>query len=106
MIKVSVSKVKSDFSKYLNQAAYGKERVVITSRGKPKAILVSVEEMKRLEALEKALAPADDSSLSSQNQRLLKLLRAAPDDEKDAEWWADFERELAENRLSFREIGA
>jgi prevent-host-death family protein len=98
MIKVSVSKVKSDFSKYLNQAAYGKERVVITSRGKPKAILVSIEEMKRLEALEKAMTPID-SPLSPQNQRLLKLLRAAPDDEKDAEWWADFERELAENRL-------
>jgi prevent-host-death family protein len=103
MIKVSVSKVKSDFSKYLNQAAYGKERVVITSRGKPKAILVGVEEMKRLEALEKTMMPVD-SPLSLQNQRLLELLRAAPNDEKDAEWWTDFERELAENRLALREI--
>jgi prevent-host-death family protein len=103
MIKVSVSKIKSDFSKYLNQAAYGKERVVITSRGKPKAMLVSIEEIKRLEALEKAMLPAD-SSLSPQNQRLLELLGATPDDDKDAEWWADFERELAENRLSLREI--
>jgi prevent-host-death family protein len=103
MIKVSVSEVKSDFSKYLNQAAYGKERVVITSRGKPKAILVSIEEMKRLEALEKAI-PSATSSLSPRNQRLLELLGAAPDDDKDAEWWADFERELAENRLSLREI--
>jgi len=48
MIKVSVSEVKADFSKYLNQAAYGHERVVITSRGKPKAILLGIEEMKRL----------------------------------------------------------
>lgn len=103
MIKVSVSEVKSAFSKYLNQAAYGKERVVITSRGKPKAILVGIEEMKRLEALEKTTIPAA-SPLSLQNQRLLKLLRAAPDDDKDAEWWVDFERELTENRLSLREI--
>ena len=77
--------------------------MVITSRGKPKAILVGIEEMKRLEALEKTATPVD-SPLSPQNQRLLELLRAAPDDDKDAEWWTDFERELAENRLSLREI--
>jgi PHD/YefM family antitoxin component YafN of YafNO toxin-antitoxin module len=76
--------------------------VVITSRGKPKAILLSIEEMEWLEALEKATDRAGES-LSLQNQRLLALLRAAPDDDKNAEWWADFEHELAENRLTFRE---
>ena len=99
MIKVSVSEVKSDFSKYLNQAAFGKERVMITSRGKPKAILVSIEEMKRLEALDKTAS----SPLSVHNQSLLNLLRATPDGDKDAKWWADFDRELAENRLTLRE---
>ena len=103
MIEVSVSEVKADFSKYLNQAAYGHERVVITSRGKPKAILVGIEEMKRLEALERAIGQTE-APLSPQNQRLLELLRAAPEDDKDAEWWSDFERELAKNRLTFREI--
>jgi hypothetical protein len=44
------------------------------------------------------------SPLSPQNQHLLELLGAAPDDDKDAAWWADFERELEENRLSLREI--
>ena len=102
MIRVSVSEVKADFSKYLNQAAYGHERVVITSRGKPKAILLGIEEMKRLEALEKA-AGQTEAPLSPRNQRLLELLQNVPDDDKDAEWWADFERELAENRLTFRE---
>ena len=103
MIKVSVSEVKADFSKYLNQAAYGHERVVITSRGKPKAILLGIEEMKRLKALEKAVGQGG-GPFSPQNQRLLELLHAAPKDDKDAAWWADFERELAENRLTFREI--
>jgi prevent-host-death family protein len=103
MIEVSVSEVKADFSKYINQAAYGHERVVITSRGKPKAILVGIEEMKRLEALERAVGQTG-ASLSPRNQRLLELLQAAPEDDKDAEWWSDFERELAENRLTFREI--
>ena len=103
MIEVSVSEVKADFSKYINQAAYGHERVVITSRGKPKAILVGIEEMKRLEALERA-AGQTGASLSPRNQRLLELLQAAPEGDKDAEWWSDFERELAENRLTFREV--
>ena len=103
MIKVSVSEIKADFSKYLNQAAYGQERVVITSRGKPKAILLGIEEVKRLEALEKAMSQTE-GSLSPQNQRLLELLRAAPEDDKDAAWWSEFERELADDRLTFREI--
>ena len=103
MIEVSVSEVKADLSKYLNQVTGGQERVIITSRGKPKAILLGIEEMERLQALEKTIEhPAE--SLSPQNQRLLELLRAVPDNDKDAEWWADFERELAENRLTFREL--
>ncbi len=103
MIEVSVSEVKADFSKYLNQAAYGQERVVITSRGKPKAILLGIEELNRLEALEQAMGRAE-GFLSPQNQRLLELLHATPEDDKDAEWWSDLDRELADNRLTFREL--
>ena len=102
MIRVSVSEVKADFSRYLNQAAYGNKRVVITSRGKAKAILLGIEDMKRLEALEKAIDQAE-VSISPQNRRLLDLLRSSPHDDKGIEWWTDFERELAENRLNFRE---
>jgi prevent-host-death family protein len=102
MIRVSVSEVKADFSRYLNQAAYGNKRVLITSRGKAKAILLGIEDMKRLEALEKAIDQAE-VSISPQNRRLLDLLHTAPDDDKDPAWWADFERELADNRFNLRE---
>ncbi len=56
MIKVSVSEIKAGLSEYINRAAYGKERVIIMSRGKPKAVMIGIEELERLEALEDAMA--------------------------------------------------
>jgi len=41
--------VKRDISDLVNRVAYGGERIVLTSRGKPKAALVSVEDYERLE---------------------------------------------------------
>jgi prevent-host-death family protein len=47
MIEISVSEAKSAFSEYLNRAAYGQEPVVILSRGKPKAAVISIEALRR-----------------------------------------------------------
>ena len=52
METVGVKEAKTALSEYLNRAAYGQERIVITSRGKPKAALVSIEDLRHLEALE------------------------------------------------------
>lgn len=59
MIEVSISKIKSAFSEYLNRAAYGRERIVVLSRGKPKAAVIGMEDLRRLEELEDALAAAE-----------------------------------------------
>ncbi|MFQ5612392.1 MAG: type II toxin-antitoxin system Phd/YefM family antitoxin [Anaerolineae bacterium] len=56
MTEVSVSEAKASFSEYLNRAAYGRERVIILSRGKPKAAMISIEDFRRFEELEDALA--------------------------------------------------
>ena len=53
---VSVSQLKNNLSEYLNRAAYGRERIVIASRGKPKAVVICMEDLLRLEELEDALA--------------------------------------------------
>ena len=53
---VSVSQLKSRLSEYLNRAAYGRERIIVASRGKPKAAVVSVQDLELLEELEDALA--------------------------------------------------
>jgi len=56
IVKVSLTQIKAELSKYVNRAAYGNERVIITSRGRPKAALLSIQELERLDALEDALA--------------------------------------------------
>ena len=48
-IRVSIGRVKRDISDLVNRVAYGGERIVLTSRGKPKAALVSIEDYERLE---------------------------------------------------------
>jgi prevent-host-death family protein len=43
-LQVSIGQVKHDLSELINKVAYGGERIVLTSLGKPKADLVSVSD--------------------------------------------------------------
>ena len=54
--RISVSEMKDTLSEVLNRAAYGKERIVIASRGRPKATVISIDDLEPLEELEDALA--------------------------------------------------
>ena len=45
--KVSIGQVKRDISELVNRVAYGGEHIVLTSRGKPKAVLVSIQDFER-----------------------------------------------------------
>jgi prevent-host-death family protein len=56
MSTTSISELKSALSEFLNRAAYGRERIIVASRGKPKAAVISIEDLHRLEELEDALA--------------------------------------------------
>lgn len=56
MTVTSISELKSGLSVFLNRVAYGKERIIVASRGKPKAAVISIEDLRRLEELEDALA--------------------------------------------------
>ena len=53
---ISISEMKDSLSEILNRVAYGQERIVVSSRGKPKAAVISVDDLKLLEELEDALA--------------------------------------------------
>ncbi len=46
---VSIDQVKRDISQLVNRVAFGGERIILTSRGKPKAALVSIEDLRVLE---------------------------------------------------------
>jgi prevent-host-death family protein len=45
---ISIGQVKRDISELVNRVAYGGEQIILTSRGKPKAALISVEDFERL----------------------------------------------------------
>lgn len=47
-IQVSIGQIKRDISELVNRVTYGGERIVLTSRGKPKAALVSMMDYERL----------------------------------------------------------
>lgn len=108
MIKVSLTQVKAALSEYVNRAAYGNERIIITSRGRPKAVLLSIEELERLEAPKSVLdnappGPHHTLRAHTDHNGLLALLQTPPEDNQTPEWWVKFEKELAKNRLMFRE---
>ena len=65
---VSVGEAKAKLSSLINSVAYGAERIVIQSRGRPKAALVSVEDLSRLEG-SRPIRP-------SKAQRVLALAQA------------------------------
>lgn len=50
--QVSIGQVKREISELLNRVAFGGERIVLTSRGKPKAVIVSLEDYERIEQAE------------------------------------------------------
>jgi prevent-host-death family protein len=57
MITVGIAKIKRDISTIVNRVAFGQERIILTSRGKPKAALVSIEDLQKLEMLESSTSP-------------------------------------------------
>ena len=55
MRKVSTVEARDQLSTIINRAAFGKERVVLTRRGKELAAVVPIEDVKLLEDLEDRL---------------------------------------------------
>ena len=51
-MRIPTVKARDEFSDLVNRVAYGKERVVLTRRGKPLAAVVPLEDVELLERLE------------------------------------------------------
>jgi len=66
--EVSIGETKARLSSLINAVAFGGERILIQSRGRPKAALVSVEDLRRVEG--------SYSGRPSKAQRLLALASA------------------------------
>jgi len=52
MAEVSTVDARDQFSEIINRAAFGKERMILTRRGKALVAVVPIEDVKLLEALE------------------------------------------------------
>ena len=50
--QVSIGQIKRDISELVNRVAYAGDHIIITSRGKPKAALINMQEYERLLASE------------------------------------------------------
>ncbi|MBL7184117.1 MAG: type II toxin-antitoxin system Phd/YefM family antitoxin [Anaerolineae bacterium] len=57
MDTVSIAEVKRSISTIVNRVAFGRERIILTSRGKPKAALVSIEDLQKLKVLDRTTSP-------------------------------------------------
>ncbi len=55
MAKVSAAEARNEFSDIINRASFGKERIVLTRRGKELAAVVPIEDLELLERLEDQL---------------------------------------------------
>jgi prevent-host-death family protein len=73
---VSIGRVKRDISDLVNRVAYGGERIVLTSRGKPKAAIVSVEDYERLEEEKVAARVAHWEAWLAANRELAQEILA------------------------------
>jgi len=51
MTRLSVSKARQEFPEILNRAAYGRERTVVSRRGKELAAVIPMEDLRLLERL-------------------------------------------------------
>lgn len=73
--QVSIGRVKRDISELVNRVAFGGERIVLTSRGKPKAALVGLENLRRIEDAAGEGRRRSLAALRQRNDRLVAEIR-------------------------------
>jgi antitoxin Phd len=63
MSRIAVIDARKDLADILNRAAYGKERVVLTRRGKDVAAIVPIDDLNMLEAIEDHMDLAESKKI-------------------------------------------
>ncbi len=53
-VQIAIGHVRRDISGLVNRVAYGRERVILTSRGRPLAALVSLDDLEQLRNMAKS----------------------------------------------------
>lgn len=86
MTTVSAEEARNQLAEILNRAAYGRERTVVTRRGKRIAAIVSVEDLELLEAVLEELEDRADAEYCREALKNLDLSKCVP--------WEDIKRDL------------
>ena len=73
MTNTTVSDARNNLPELLNRVGFGQERILIERHGKPIAAIVSLEDLKRLEALEDAVDSAELRKAVAENSGFVAL---------------------------------
>lgn len=97
-IQISIGRVKREISQLVNRVAFGEDRIVLTSRGKPKAVIVSLEDYARIQQSDTQARMERWKKWQAANQALSKRILA--------EWQGapvDLDEILVESRQELEE---
>ncbi len=75
-LQVSIGQVKRDISSLVNQVAYGGQRIILTSRNKPKAAIVSIADYEQLLQLSTEASLSRWENWLNENERLSEQILA------------------------------
>jgi prevent-host-death family protein len=76
MDTISIAEAGKQLSQIVNRASYGHEVLVLTSRGKPKAVLVGIDTFEQILGIHK-IAEASQMTLSEMQKGLRDALEAS-----------------------------
>lgn len=57
-VNVSLTDLRQNLASLINRAAFGGERIILVSHGEPKAAIIGIEDLRRLEQLASEQPPA------------------------------------------------
>ena len=75
-VQIAIGQVRRDISGLVNRVAYGGERVVLTSRGRPKAALVSLDDLEQLRNMAKSQRQTSWQEWKKESERLNQIILA------------------------------
>jgi len=75
-VQIAIGQVRRDISGLVNRVAYGGERVVLTSRGRPKAALVSLDDLEQLRNMAKSQRLIAWQEWKKDSERLNQIILA------------------------------
>jgi len=94
---VSIAEAKNKFSDLINRAIYRHERITISKRGKPVAVIMSAEDSRQLEALEDQERVKRVRALKKSTKKYIPFEQVIREYEK--KWGVDLGLDVKGNRV-------